>query len=48
MHSDFVIPFSVDGDRGGDLDIGVLEFSQFGFPVLGFEFEEHGSQNFRS
>ena len=29
-----------------DLDIGVLEFSQFGFPVLRFEFEEHGSQNF--
>jgi hypothetical protein len=35
---------SVDGEVGGDVDVGVVECGEFLFPVGGFEVSEEGAE----
>ena len=47
MDADIGVFLAVDDQRGGDVDVGVIEVGKLGFPVLVVEFEEERAQDGR-
>ena len=45
MDAHFGVFDPIDGESGGDFDVGIVEVGEFCFPVLVFEFQEESADN---